>query len=102
MEIYLTSQHNGQLDTRLRNNCHKITQCSRVYLNNQGFFISINEENRFLNKEVQERLYIKAVDFKRMNRGFITDVVIGNIKYIKANAIFNFYDTRQKIKRVIL
>ena len=56
-EIYMTSQHNGQLDIRLRNNMHKISQCSRV-LKINGKYVEIDEENRFLPEKYRPHLYI--------------------------------------------
>jgi len=97
-EIYMTSQHNGQLDSRLRENCHKLTQCSRALFHN-GKMIDIDEEQRFLPKEMLPKLYIKVIEFKRVNRGFVTDIEVANMFYIRAMKYFNLYDTTQKITK---
>lgn len=99
-QIFLTSQHNTQLDKRLRQNMHKVTSCSRVLLK-KGQFEPINEEQRFLNDDQQNQLYIKAVEFKRVTMGFFSTVRPYSMKYIKAQPIFKLYDTTQKINTMM-
>lgn len=95
-EIYITAQDNRQNDVRLRDNCHKISQCSRVlYIDNK--FKAISDEKRFLSKADQERLYIKVMEFKKVNIGFYSDVKHSKTEYIKAKPLFQLYETRQKI-----
>lgn len=97
-EIYMTAQNNNQIDIRIRNNMHKITQCSRVILQNNEFQ-TLSEEQRFLPKEYEDKLYIKAIEFKMINIGMYSELIPVSHQFIKANLIFPLYDTRQKIVR---
>ncbi len=97
-KIYFTAQHNDQNDKRLRQNLHKISQCSRVlFINNK--FVTISDELRFLTPEQQKILYIKVIEFKKINMGFYSDVVPITTKYIKADKIFKLYNTKQVIRK---
>lgn len=97
-EIYFTSQHASQIDKRIRNNLHKLTQCSRVLrINNK--FVNISDENRFLPKQYQDKLYIKCVEFKRVNLGLISEMVYHKTIYIRAKPIFKLYNTSERIVR---
>lgn len=97
-QIYLTTQHNHQIDRRIRENLHKITQCSRC-VKIDGKYYSLNEEQRFLTENLVKKLYIKAQEFKRVNKGFITEIQAGPKYYIKADKVFELYNTRQIIKK---
>lgn len=96
MQIFFTAQHNGQIDRRIRLNMHRITSCSRAILLD-GKFHAIDEENRFLSEEMQENLYIKVIDFKRINVSVYTDLRPQRPYYIKAKPIFSLYDTTERI-----
>lgn len=96
MNIYFTAQHNGQIDKRIRMNMHKVTHCNRV-LNVNGKFKAIDEEQRFLSIEQQKQLYIKAVDFKRVNISFYSQLVPQKPFYLKAEPIFSLYSTRERV-----
>jgi hypothetical protein len=98
-EIYLTTQHNNQIDRRIRENLHKITQTNRVIKIGNKYY-SINDEQRFLPVRVMKDLYIKAQEYKRINRGFITNIEPGDTYYIKADKVFDLYTTKQIIKKV--
>ncbi len=95
-EIYITLQHNRQIDVRLRDNCHKVYQCSRVLLQD-GKFLNISEEQRFLPEKYHKQLYIKVIEFKRISVGMVTEMIPINESYIPAWIIFPLFDTRQKI-----
>lgn len=95
--IYFTAQHNGQIEKRIRDNLHILTQCSRVLLINNKF-VPINEEKRFLPKEYQSKLYIKVINFRRINIGYYTEMIPDNPFYIRADIFFRLYDTTEKIK----
>lgn len=95
-EIHITAQDNSQNDLRLRRNLHKISVCSRVlYLN--GEFKSISEEKRFLPEKYLDRLYIKVVELKKVNVGFMPQLIPVKTIHIKAKPIFKLFDTRQRI-----
>lgn len=98
-EIYLTAQHIGQLDNRIRNNCHKIIECSRV-IKYKNKYYPINEEKRFLEKKYTDILYIKAVEYKAVNLGGFRDYVVSKTYYVNAKNIFKLYDTTQKMLKL--
>src|SRR3989304_4513058 len=93
-EIYLTAQNNEQIDRRIRQNLHKISQCSRAVLID-GEYKNINDEQRFLSDEMQDKLYIKVIDFKRMNFGLMSDMMPIETKFIFAKNIFKLYNTKE-------
>lgn len=95
-EIYFTAQWNQQIDKRIRMNLHKITQCSRVIIED-GNIYAIDEEQRFLSDSQQRKLYIKVANFKRVTVGMVSEMIPQEPRYIKADKIFKLYDTRQKI-----
>lgn len=95
-EIYFTAQWLKQIDVRMRQNLHRITQCSRVILENNKFK-PISEEIRFLSPYYQNILYIKTIDFKRVTFGNLTQLAPQKPRYIKAKPIFGLFDTTQKI-----
>lgn len=96
-EIYLTAQHIGQFDVRIRDNCHNILQCARVIKKNKKFY-TLSEEKRFLPSVYQDNLYIKATVFKKVTLGFYPQLQKQKIVYIKAKPIFELFDTTKKIK----
>lgn len=101
--VYSTAQSNSQNDKRYRDNLHKLTQCERVVFHDNKFqpislFLNPSIDERFLNEELQNKLFIKCVEFQRYNRGFISDIAHSKTLYLPAKPIFKLYDTTQKIK----
>lgn len=100
-EIYITAQDNTQNDRRLRDNLHRITECKRVLLIDDKF-ISIGEENRFLERKygewINDYLFIEAQTYKRVLTMGVLDLKLTEKMHIPAKLIFNLYDTSKKIK----
>ena len=94
--IYITAQTNQQNEKRIRDNLHKITTCSRCVLES-GIFKEIVDDKRFLLPSILERMYIKAVNFKRVNMGIFSDIKHTDTEYIKAQTYISLYNTREKI-----
>ncbi len=97
--IFFTAQYLDQIDKRLRKNLQKLSQCSRViYLKNK--MIPIDENRRILDPKLQDRLYIKIIEYRRINVGTYTNLVPRKPFYIKALPYFKLYNTKEKIKQV--
>lgn len=95
--VYTSAQGNNQNDVRFRDNLHKITSCSRKILVNNSLQL-INSEVRILPKHIQEKLYICGEMYKLGQSGLIVDFEYDKTVNIKADLIFDLFDTTQKIK----
>jgi hypothetical protein len=62
-----------------------------------GIFKEIVDDKRFLLPSILERMYIKAVNFKRVNMGIFSDIKHTDTEYIKAQTYISLYNTREKI-----
>lgn len=104
-KIYFTSQNIGQVERRLRDNLHAISNCQRV-LKQDGKFVNISEDDRFLTEEngydasVFDNLYIKVQTFKQINFYIYTDFVPKKREYIRVKPFIKLFNTSQKIKYV--
>lgn len=96
--IYLTAQHNGQNDKRIRDNLHLLTTCKRVIKVGNSFY-PINESKRFLSKKYLDILYIESTEHKRTTVWGITKLVPSKKIYIKASYYFKLYNTSEVIKK---
>lgn len=94
MNIYFTAQNNKQNDSRLRNNMHKLTSCTRAVKEN-GKYNEISNETRFLNQEQLDLLYIVAVTYKMGIFGLEYDYT----ERVRAKKFINLYNTKEVIKR---
>lgn len=95
--IYITSQKAEQLDLRIRDNCHKFSKCSRVYRTKNNEFLTINSGRRKLPPKINKDLYIEVQNFKQYSVGFETPLLPYKVVYIKAEKLFNLYDTSKKM-----
>lgn len=95
--IYITSQSFSQNDKRLKQNFHRLSICNRVLLID-GKYNNLNEEKRFIPKELLSKLYIRNTEFKR-TASLDFDLKKDFTMHLKADIWFKLYDTTQKIKQ---
>lgn len=101
INIYITAQDNDQNEKRIRNNLHFFTGCERRLLDNSKFInvpFEFNEK-RFLPMELYEKLYIKAITYKRESNFLYSNYQEYKKIYLYARIIAKLYDTTQKIRR---
>jgi hypothetical protein len=79
---------------------HRVTNCHRV-LKVKRKFIDVPspyDEMRKLPHWLNHILYIKTIQFKKINVGLYSDLAPERIQFHKANNYFKLFDTRQKQK----
>ncbi len=96
-KIYITSQAFSQNDKRIKENYHRLSICNRQILD-EGKFYNINEEKRFLPEELNRKLYIRNVEYKKSSSLYFA-LKKDFVMRLKADKIFPLFETRQKIKK---
>lgn len=95
-KVYMTAQSENQLDIRLRENAHVIIRCERrLLLGNK--LRKVSNRIRDLGKKYYPYIYIKIKDYDNNFNGVHRFVEANAIYYLKADWIFKFYDTNQKM-----
>ena len=97
--VYMTTQNKGQIDVRVRDNAHIEYKCERrVLIENK--LRKISNKVRDLGKDIYKYLYIKISESEiKQHSGFMQRFSPADkVYYIKADWIFKFYDTHQKMK----
>ncbi len=93
--VYMTTQSAGQLDIRVRDNAHVIVKCERrVLLGNK--MRRISDRIRKLGSKINSILYIKVAEYEYKS-SLYNYLYPTKIYYIKADWIFKFFFTNQKI-----
>lgn len=96
-QVYLTTQRDNQLDSRVRENSHIIIKCERKILYHNKM-ISVKNRVRDLGKYWYPYIYIKVKEYENKFNGIYRMVECDKIFYLKADWLFKFYDTNQKMK----
>lgn len=96
-QVYLTVQRDSQLDLRVRENAHVTLTCERKLLLHNKMH-NINNRIRDIGKRWYPYIYIKVCDYDNVSSGLIRYVKPRARYYLKANWIFQFYDTHKKIR----
>lgn len=95
--VYMTSQKDSQLDMRIRENAHILIECERkLLLNNK--MCKVKSKVRDLGNKFYPYLYIKVSEFEQGLHGLYKFANCVSRFYIKADWIFKFYDTHQKMR----
>lgn len=95
--IYLSSQDNSQNEKRIRDNQHLITICSRRLLIN-GNLVKISDELRDVGEKYYDKLFISFKTYSQVMRGIQKELKLKEKGFLKAQPIFNLYDTERKVK----
>lgn len=93
VHIFGTAQYFNTVDKRFRENIKFKCYCNRVIYNKNKFNL-ISADNRILSNEQNKRLYIQNTFFVKTGDNILTDFKTKK-KYVKADKIFNLYDTKE-------
>lgn len=96
--IFLTAQSNDQNIKRIRKNLHRYTECNRV-LKFKNKYYPVRSEKRDLGELLNQRLYIKLKTYDKnvtVSTREEGSFNLKDIKYLKANKYFTFFNTREK------
>lgn len=94
---YFSTQAENQIDLRIRDNSHIIVRCERKLLLHNKMH-KVKNRIRDLGSSLYPYIYIKVQEYDRAFNGLNTILTPSQVFYLKANWLFKYYDTNQKMK----